>query len=409
MIKNFFDSKKITLIGAFLGLYLISAGLSLLVFTYFPANNNINDDKSTSATSGRRKSKLNIDLPKTEACPINGMMYTKPEAEIWQKRRPILAMIENHLDSRPQSGISKADIVYEAVAEGGITRFLTVFYCGVASDDYIIGQIRSARVYFINLAAEYGIDPLYVHWGGANNICNDCPGKVKPAGDINSKVDAYKLLEKLGWMNGRYGNDMNGAANTGYPALFTDDRRLELAAEHQKVGSTDKIYEEATKRGFEYKDNDGNAWDKTYTPWKFVDGKSVAVPSATNIVFNFWDSMEGYDVNWKYDASTNSYMRFNGGKEHIDLEGNQQISTKNVVIMYVKEEGPVDNEHHMFYTVIGTGEALIFKNGEVIKGTWSKKSMEARTMFKDEGGVEIEFVRGSVWISLLPVGNDVSY
>jgi len=77
------------------------------------------------------------------------------------------AMIENHLDSRPPSGLSRADVIYEAVAEGGITRFLTVFYCGVASEDVRIGPIRSARIYFLDFASEYGDKPLFVHQGGA--------------------------------------------------------------------------------------------------------------------------------------------------------------------------------------------------------------------------------------------------
>lgn len=407
-MQKFIDSKKITLIGSFLGLYLISAGVSLLVFTYLPKQTST---KNIVTTTGRRKSKINLDLPKTETCPINGVKYTKAEADIWNKRRPLLAMIENHLDSRPQSGLSKADIVYEAVAEGGITRFLAVFYCGVASDDYIIGQIRSARVYFINFAAEYGSNPLYIHWGGANNICNSCPGGVKPYGDINPKVDAYKLLEKIGWVNGRYGNDLNGATNAGYPALYTDDRRLELATEHQKVGSTDKIYEEAIKRKYEYKDENGTAWDESYVPWKFKDGKPNSSPTASSISFIFWDNewKQDYAVEWKYDQTTNLYKRFNGGQPHIDLENKEQLTTSNIVVMYAKEEGSVDKEHHVFYTNIGTGKAVFFKNGEVVEGKWTKKTMEGRTLFTDMSGDEIEFTTGVVWIEMLPEGSVVNY
>jgi hypothetical protein len=402
-ILKIIQSKTFMIVVSFVGLFLLSVGISVLVF------NLVSGKASTPKGSGAPKAKIDLSLPKTEACPINGEKFTKAEEAIWSKRRPITAVIENHLDSRPQSGLSRADIVYEAVAEGGITRFLSVFYCGVAADNYTIGQIRSVRVYFVNYAAEYGKNPLFVHWGGANNICDNCPGGTKPYGDIDPRVDAYKLLEKIGWINGQYGNDMNGAANTGYPALYTDDRRMNLAVEHQKVGATDKIYAEATKRGFEFKDSSGVAWDSGYTPWKFTDDNPSKTPTATDIKLDFWTSMAGYDVEWKYDAATNKYLRFNGGKPHTDLENGQQLSGKDVAVIFAKEEGPVDKEHHMYYTTIGTGKALVFQNGTVIEGTWNKATATARTKFLDGNGKEISFVRGQIWIEVLPTGNKVEY
>jgi hypothetical protein len=96
-------------------------GISLVVF-YFVA--------PKSASNYLRKlvkNKNKRNLPKTEECPINGEMYTTAESSVWNTRRPIAAMIENHVDARPESGLSRADVVYEAVAEGGITRFLSIF------------------------------------------------------------------------------------------------------------------------------------------------------------------------------------------------------------------------------------------------------------------------------------------
>jgi len=72
--------------------------------------------------------------------------------------------------------------------------------------------------------------------------------------------------------------------------------------------------------------------------------------------------MPGYNVEWKYDAATNSYKRFNGGTAHIDWEFDKpQLTAKNVVILFAKETGPLDSEHHMFYQDIGTGKAIVFK------------------------------------------------
>lgn len=405
-VNKITGSKNFMLVLGFVGLFLVSTGVSLAAFTFLIKDSSTG---TNSTSSNGKTSRVDLSKPKTEACPINGEMFTKAQKELWSAKRPIAAVIENHLESRPQSGLSKADVVYEVVAEGGITRFLAIFYCGIADNNYIIGQIRSARVYFINYALEYGSNPLFVHWGGANNICNNCPGGVKPRGDIDPRVDAYKQLEKIGWVNGRYGNDMNGATNTGYPALYTDDRRLNLATEHQKVGSTDKIYEEATKRGFDYEDSEGNAWDENFVSWKFAEGKALSTPKYTNIAFGFWSNKSDYDVEWKYDQTNNKYLRLNGGVEHKDLESNEQISAKNVVVVYVEEEGPVDNEHHMLYTVTGEGDALIFQNGDVIEGTWEKATGSDRMKLLNAEGDEIEFVRGQTWIEVLPSGNEVNY
>src|SRR3989344_6845010 len=124
------NSKKFMLFVSFFGLYLLSTGSSWAVFSFLSEDSGIS---TVDLSKGRGR--IDPSLPKTEECPINGKMFSKPEREIWEKRRPMTAIIENHLDSRPQSGISYADVVYEAVAEGGITRFLNVFYCGSSVED----------------------------------------------------------------------------------------------------------------------------------------------------------------------------------------------------------------------------------------------------------------------------------
>jgi hypothetical protein len=120
--------------------------------------------------------------------------------------------------------------------------------------------------------------------------------------------------------------------------------------------------------------------------------------------------MAGYDVEWKYDSTTNTYKRFNGGSAHTDWEFDKpQLSASNVVIMFVAEKGPVDTEHHMLYTVTGTGKALVFQNGQAVSGTWEKDSALDREVFYDTIGEEIKMVRGQTWIELVPSTNKVSY
>ncbi len=405
-IVTLITSKKFMLGLGVVGLFLLTTGISWAIFTLISGKKP--DLSILPGQLGSARSKINLDLPKTEACPVNGGMFTKVEKNIWEERRPITAVIENHVDSRPPSGLSRADVIYEAVAEGGITRFLTVFYCGAAASDVRIGPIRSVRVYFVNWASEYGGFPLFVHSGGANTICNNCPGGVKPRGSVAREVDAFRLLADIGW-RGSAANAMDAGTNVGFPIVWRDYERIPGAAtEHTFMGSTDKIYDEGAKRGFGYKDESGAKWIDDFTAWKFADGKADN-PSVTNIAFEFWSNKSDYDVEWKFDAANNRYLRFDGGREHVDMDTKEQLAAKNVVIQFVDERGPVDKEGHMFYTTEGTGEALVFQNGTVIEGTWKKKTRTDRTKFYDSKGAEIAFVRGVIWIEAVPDGNTISY
>ncbi len=404
-LSKLIGSKKFTIVVTLLGLYFLAAGASWTLFSFLKK-----DPDLSGKDSGKVTSKIDPALPKTEECPINGRMFSKPEREIWEGRRPITAIIENHLDSRPSSGLSKADVVYEAVAEGGITRFLGIFYCGASADDVKIAPIRSVRVYYIDWAAEYGKKPIFVHIGGANNICNNCPYGVKPSGQVSKEADAFKVLSNLGW---RYpkGNDFDGGTNTGYPIIVRDQYRLESKSvwEHSVVGFTDKIFDEAKKRDFGYKDEDGEAWIDDFYKWRFIDDKPAKGEVVGNISFEFWSGKDEYNVSWKYDSGKNSYLRVNGGKDFTDLETKEQISAKNVVIQFVKEKGPVDKEGHMIYTTVGEGKALIFQNGEVIEATWEKKSQSSRTKYFYKEGKEVAFVRGLIWIEAIPGLNKINY
>jgi hypothetical protein len=404
-LKDTLTSYKFMLIVSFLGLYFLSTGTSWALFSYLKGDPNV-----TSKDLAGSRSRIDPNLPKTEECPINGKLFSEPERDIWEGRRPLTAVIENHLESRPQSGLANADVVYEAVAEGGITRFLAVFYCGASAKDLKIAPVRSARVYYIDWAAEYGDRPIFVHIGGANSICGNCPGGVKPRGDIAREVDAFGMLTKLGWRYSK-GNDFDGGTNIGFPIIVRDQYRLgeKSAWEHAVVGFTDKIFEEAEKRGFAYKDSSKVAWDEDFVSWKFTDDSPSSGSKTIDISFEFWSNKGDYDVNWKYDKQNNNYLRFNGEKEHTDLEENTQLTAKNVVIQFVKERGPVDKELHMFYTTVGSGEALIFKNGEVVEASWEKRSQTSRTKFFDKESEEITFVRGPIWIEAIPKGNKIDY
>lgn len=351
--------------------------------------------------------------PKTESCPLNGELFTKTERDIWEERRPMGVTIENHEESRPLSGISKADIVYEAVAEGGITRLLGLYYCNASASDIAIGPIRSSRVYFIDWISEYGKEPLYVHFGGANDICTneedpECDEDgTKRDGKVDRRVLAIEKLRNMGWRHSQ-GNALDGGANAGAPAIVRNQYRVgeEPAAwEHSAIGSTDLLFDLGEERGFS-----GRGWDKTFESWKFEDGEPNPNPDASEINFEFWPNKPNYDVEWTYDPKTNSYLRLNGGEPQTDWEyDNLQVTASNIAIMFIEEESSVDEELHTYYHTTKGGDAIIFQNGTIVEGSWSKSDQYSRTKFYDKDGKEISFVRGKIWIEAVPNYSEVLY
>lgn len=393
---------KSALIALFLGLYILSAGVSWAVFRSGGGSVITGNDLAS------KRDKVD-ELPRTEECPTNGGMFTIPEREIWETRRPLTFMIENSAEARPLEGLHKADVVYELVAEGGISRFLGVFYCGVSAENVRLAPIRSARIFFVNLAAEYGKRPIFGHVGGANRLCGDCPDGLKPEFQASSKIDAITELQDLGWRV-RGGNDFDTTWDIGYPVFSRDTSRpgADKDLAHTMYAFSDDVYEEAAERELTYEEED-SPWLEDFRVWKFKDDQPASSPEATKISFEFWRNRPDYEVTWEYDAANNQYKRINGGKPFVDWKSGTQVTAKNVVVQFVEEDGPVDQELHMYYEVIGTGDAVIFQNGEVIQGSWEKKTQDSRTIFYDNDGQEIEFVRGPIWIEGVPDGNDIVY
>lgn len=349
---------------------------------------------------------LNIDpsAPRTSECPTNGTMYTTAEKKVWESRRPLFVMIENMPDSRPQSGLNSADIIYEAVAEGGVSRFGAVYYCGVAARDTILGPVRSARTHFINLASEYNY-PLYTHVGGAN-----CGSSDPKSCTTDKRVQALEQINQYGW-GGSKGNDLN-QFSMGFPTFWRDYERLgrTVATEHTMYSSTEKLWKYASeKRGWTNKTPDGKKdWKDGYTPFTFKDdAKEKGIVS--KISFGFWESYHQFDVVWNYDSANNNYTRQNGGEAHKDRNDDSTLTAKVIVVQFTKELGPLDEHKHMLYEVIGTGKALVFQDGTAVEATWSKKDRESKTVFKDSKSKEISFNRGKLIFEILPSDNKVEY
>ena len=405
-MSNIFSPK--ILVGALIT-YVLSAGIAYAVVpsgTGELVSPGVGQQQITDSTGKAGSFSQFANEPKTEACPLNGKLYSKAEKNLWETRRPIIAMVENHVDARPQSGMSLADIVYEAVAEGGITRYMGVFYCGAQQDDARIAPVRSSRIYFVNIAAEYNT-PIYMHVGGANCGRDEASGQCVS----NPKAFAIEELAKLGWRKPG-GNDFDTTSDTGYPVLVRDYTRLgadkEAITEHTMTGSLPAAWKQAEKRGYTSKMADNTRWIDGFKPWKnsAVDGKGAP---ATDIKFDFWPGYTDFSVQWKYDSATKTYLRHDGGAPQIDFDTNTQLSASNVVVQHVKETNLNDYGKHMFYDVIGSGTGYIFQNGVAIEMNWKKASQKVGTVFTDKSGKEINFLPGTIWVELVPSTSKVVY
>lgn len=374
-------------------IYLSSAYLSYSFFSAKEESNIIHVPIFTYAPPKENDSQPSkeADEPKIYPCPLNGQMFGKSQKELWEKRRPLGVMIENHTEARPQSGLTSADIIYEAVAEGGITRFLAIFYC---QDAKYIGPIRSARIYFVDLISEYGNYPLYAHVGGANT-----PGPADALGEIR----------RMGWKN--Y-NDLD-QFGISFPYYWQDYERLPgRATEHTMYSSTSKLWEFAkNKRKLSNVDEENNRWDENFVLWQFKEDAPANNP-LTKISFGFWENQSEYAVEWVYDKKNNSFKRYNGGRPHLDKNNNQQIEAKNVVVVFMTESVANDGYEkgqHLLYQTTGQGKTIVFQDGKAIEGKWIKKDRFSRMKFYNDKGQEISFNRGQIFIEILPLGNKVNY
>ncbi|MCX6812806.1 MAG: DUF3048 domain-containing protein [Candidatus Berkelbacteria bacterium] len=275
-------------------------------------------------------------------------------------RHPLGIMVENHTDARPQSGLSQASIVYEAIAEGGITRFLAVYGPKSAAK---VGPVRSARTYYVDWISE--LNGYLAHVGG--------------------NYDALQMIA------GRKILDLDQFAN---PAPYWRDYSRNVSSEHTMYTDTDKLYRAATDKKYTV--------SNTFIPYKFKDDADAASrPVSQAISINFGNPT--YNVDWNYAPTNNIYLRSQAGKPHIDALNNQQLSAKNVVVMTVKRAATVTaiNEQGYMMTTVGTGAASIFDDGKETKGSWKKDNENARTRFFDTTGSEVQFDAGQTWIEVI--------
>lgn len=280
-------------------------------------------------------------------------------------------MIENSPDARPQSGLDEAGIVYEAIAEGGITRFMAVFQ--EAKPQYI-GPVRSLRMTYAEFAKPYQCS--IAHVGGSDNALN----LVRNNSEFRD-IDQFFNDESYWRISSRW------APHNVYTSFNS------LDSLNQGKGYTTSEFE-----GF-----------KRVRPDSNIETKSNPV---TNIYIQM--STGTYNVMYEYDEDENNYKRsFEwGGPHEVISEGGTTTQLAPDVVIALETDAVSRSgsaEGYADYRTTGEGDAVIFQNGTVITATWKRADEDSELKFYDSSDEEIALNRGQVWISIYPSGNVVNW
>lgn len=295
------------------------------------------------------------------------VFYSPLTGEVIEKKTdattPVTAiMIENSPDARPQSGLKDAEIVYEAVAEGGITRFLTLFQ---QHQPEVVGPVRSLRMYYVDWLTPYNASVAHV--GGS--------------------AAALQLVRGGGY------RDIDQFFNSSAYRRASD-----RYAPHNVYTSFSKLSELNASKGY----NASNP-----IPFDRTDDEKDPAQDATKVAIDISSPL--YASEYSYDVATKLYNRSQAGAPHLDREAGQ-IQAKVIVALKVDMQRVMEDGYRESITTTGSGEAMIFQNGHANKVTWHKDSREAQLRFSDEAGNSFKLARGTTWISAVPNnGGDITW
>lgn len=277
-------------------------------------------------------------------------------------QRPWMVMIDNHPDAYPQSGMDQAAMVFEGLAEYGITRFIALYADGFTPDVGEIGPVRSTRLYFAQWAM--GFHPIYAHAGGS-------PDGVQLA----EATDQFINFEALQQPNYTW-------------------------RDHQRAAPHNLYTKSALLRAFAA-DKSATTLDDPALGYLFEQIAPAASAAATQIDYFFLDRSSR--AGFAYDPASNGYYRTMRGRPHIDRTTGQQLWTRNVVVMQVNEAARIgDEKQRIDQEVVGSGPARIFLAGGMIDGSWRKASEAAPLRFYDANDNEVVFNLGPIWVAAIP-------
>ena len=290
--------------------------------------------------------------------PLTGSQVDSLEST---KQAVTAVMIENSPDARPQSGLKQAGVVYETVAEGGITRFIAIYQ---QEKPQVVGPVRSLRIYYLDWAVPY--QASIVHFGGS-----------------------YNALSEVG--NGNYRDlDLPQHSDSHWRA---GDR----VAPHNAYTSFEKLDAVNSRQGYKTSE---------FTSFKRTDGKPAKEPDATSINVNF--SSDTFNTSYTYNAELNNYSRNLAGEPHHDREEGQ-ITPSVVVVLKVGTQSRGGPDGYEDIITTGEGQAYIFQNGTIREVIWQKGDRSEPLRLVDGEGKDISLIRGQTWIGAITERGSVSW
>lgn len=267
-----------------------------------------------------------------------------------QDKTPYIVVVENSKASRPQSGLSFADIVYETSAEGGIPRFIAIYHSNTASK---IGPVRSIRPYFLTISKEYAL-PI-AHCGGSKEALNE----VKKDSSIMSINEMT---------NGKY--------------YYRDNNRK---APHNLYTSSEKILQAIKDKKYNLKAESSLKFDN-----EFFNNNDLK--EALNITIK---PNNVYETSYIFEDGT--YTKLMDGEIAKDAITNSPLTFTNIVVQKTDITLQTDNSH-LNIDLVSSGEGYIFSNGKVIEMKWSKDSQYDDTKLYDLDGNPISLSEGNtIW------------
>lgn len=284
--------------------------------------------------------------------PLTGLEAKKEDLP----ERPVVVSTDNdNSDARPQSGIGEADIVYEVPIEGGGSRYEPIYYSKMPEQ---CGPTRSARPYIVDIAREYKAVLVHNGW--------------------SPQAQEYLQTDVVPY----------------YPAAYHDDlffRTEDRLIPHNQYTNLTKVWEKIKEDGYDKEQN--------VRTFKWLKNKEKADgKAATEIKVNYADSINN---TYKYNTETKLYERYVNDGECKDLNTDKQVTCANVLVQKVTSALYAGESERLNIDMTEGGEAYLFTQGKMVKGTWSRKDLDSETVFKDKDGNEVKMTPGQTWIQLI--------
>ncbi|MDR1196831.1 MAG: DUF3048 domain-containing protein [Candidatus Nomurabacteria bacterium] len=304
--------------------------------------------------------------------PLTGLETSEENT----KRAVTAVMIENSPEARPQSALDGKNVVFEAVAEGGITRFVMLYQ---EWQPKLIGPVRSVRPYYLEWAT--GFDSALAHVGGSARGL-----EMIQSGNYALDLDQY-YNDSAYWRT----TDRYMPHN-----VYTDAKHLNnLEASKGKLTSSFEAWQRQDGAAILPKAETEEASTEITTE-EHIFAQKISLPVSDGI----------FAVQYNYNQASNKYQRWQGGEKHIDANTNKQIAPDAVIAIMV---GLGAAGEYSDYDTIGHGTAYIFQNGTVVKAKWRKSSAKQNIKFVDADGEDIAINRGQVWVTAISTDEKVTW